>query len=290
MRKIIAICTFMVMTMALTGCDIKFIEKVDSSSSEETSVTLPEPEKELEVSETEIPDWEIDNSFEVGGLKIIRLDEPKTVYATGHNIVSTEPKSNATTLGKTSRGMEITKLGYSANGVWAYIEFGGEEGYMKDMYLSEDYIETETTTTEKPDTGSIVTTKPVETAVQGDLSPTTTTTSETETETSVQTQQTQQQTTAVPTDNRVSNIVYPNNPPSITNEYGMLFADTMVTYIVIRQTVSVHDTPSSGGTVLATYPIDTNVTCTGIGDSGWCRISMPDGRTGYIETQYLMKP
>lgn len=282
MRKMLAMCVMLVVMMSFTGCDIKFIEKVETTSSEaDQKITLPKPETSSG-QEVEVPDWEIDNSFEVEGIKIIPFDKPKTVYATGHNVVSSGPASGTSTLGKTSRGMEITKLGYSANGVWAYIEFAGEEGYMKDMYLSEEPIVVETTNTEATMPGSVVTEPPIETAVQGSLA-TTTPTEEENSSGSIT-----QQPVIAPSDNRISNITYPANPPSITSEYGMLFADTMVTYTVIRQTVNVYDTPL-GGVVLATYPPDSTVTCTGIGDSGWCRISMPDGKTGYIETQYLMK-
>lgn len=283
-KILIGLLTAMAMVTSFTGCGIKFVERVPKETSSEPTITLPAPGQGEAVDKDDEDTFQVKDTVKHDGIEFKILDEAKIVYALGEYIVKARPSKAAATIGSTTRGEAYAQTEYALNGDWVVIDFNGESGFISSIYLSNKPVEELITTTkpiedpgevEENSGGAVLIPRPEET------------TSITANVPTVE-QPENTKTTAAP-DDRVSNIKYPATPPSISVNNGVNFADTSMQCIVIQGAAIIYDIPSAGGTALAKVNPDYEITCTGIGENGFCRVTIPDGRTGFIETMHLMK-
>jgi cytoskeletal protein RodZ len=82
-------------------------------------------------------------------------------------------------------------------------------------------------------------------------------------------------------------IPYPDNPASTSINFGVVFADVNFTATTVSNNTVITSgpgkaLPSNGYVELKTLYKGLTVTCTGIGQNGYIRILMDDGRVGFI--------
>lgn len=88
-------------------------------------------------------------------------------------------------------------------------------------------------------------------------------------------------------------IAYPSNPRSTSINFGITFADVNFKANVLG-TITMNTgpgkvLPSTGFKALATYHAGDVVQCTGIGQNGYVRAVLSDGRVGFIDGLYLKR-
>ena len=312
-KKIISIVLILCFVLLFSGCDIKFIEKIETEDTT-VAVDLPtdnkntdEPHQEettSEVKETTAPiTLPPDKTTEVDGVSFVI--ENMTVYVKNDTVLYDSPSSKKTELGKVEKGDVLVSYGVSTDQMFNMVRFnGGDFCYILAKNVSYGYIakETEPIETEPPETEPPETEKPTKKPSSGNSSNSQSSNNTpivtnpppvvTQRPTRRPTQKPTQRPTRKPTTIQ-GGIPYPAHPSSTSVNFGVTFADVNIKVKVIK-TAKLNSGPakalnSNGYKTLQTFNTGTILQCTGIGANGWIRIKLANGTIGYIDGSYLIK-
>ena len=294
-------------TLSLSGCGIKFIEKVEPSTEESTSnlggiiidkttsastessksdesptdntlsqepdTTIPE-----ESSENATEPESITGIFKHSGITFIADDSLPTMYCMEECPVKSSPSIAARDLMVLKKGDFVTVQAVSEDNRWAQVSvYGGAASFMLYEYLTFEEVSPdnplnplETTTQE---------TTPSETVPPETIPPQTTVPIQTE----------PPQTEPPTTTSSYTRIPYPSNASSTSFNMGVEFADVILT-LTILEDIQVGDGPdyvsgSSGYNVITTLRKGDTIKCTGIGRNGFVRVEV-NGQIGFFDSQY----
>lgn len=310
--------------MSLTGCNVKFIEKVEPESTEsssenfgniiiessktESSETIKNETKEdistekntssseesssssiessQQPSQTEQPSTQKPGSFEYSGIIFISLDATPTMYCKEDCSAKVNPSVAAKDYTSLKKGDFVTVKAVSEDERWAMVSvYGGPAAFIKYEYLTDEEVRVEQSLSE--------------------LQPSTTESSSENTQTDSRTedsssQQTNQNTTSSqepsssyqqpsePVDN-YDGIPYPSNTSSTSFNMGVEFADVNISLTVRKDGTQISNGPdrisnSTGYYSLGTLNKGATIKCTGIGRNGYVRVEY-NGQTGFIDSK-----
>lgn len=263
---------------ALSGCSL--INKVEEESEPVSQTALPRPDNDT----VNIDDTQIEGSDIVDGVSFKILSEPKTMYVKDTVYIFESPSFSSGVAKKAGKGDMVIETAVSRD--WAEITFEtGKMGYIATSNLAETYedamkvydedvIPTRDPNRPNDDDGMVI----IDSSIGIHDEEETTDLFETSTEPVTEEQ-----------DERVSNITYPSNPVTETEEYGMKFAATDITATVIQGTANIYREPNAESVMVASFTQDGQVNCIGIGAGGWCKVKLPNDDIGYIESSHLMQ-
>lgn len=314
MKKIICYIFVCIAALSLTGCNIKFIEKVEPEPTTEPStgssfgtIIIDEPSKTpvASLNPTEEPSQsEADESTEpisteepttapleegafiYNDVKFIKDKESPTMWIASDCPAKTKPSMDAKDYTFLNRGDFVTLMAISDDGKWAMVSiYGGPSSFVEYSNLSEEEINsggqvgslttpTPEPTIQPPENTPEPTQEPTQTPVQ---TPTPSSTPEPTTE-------------PEPTEDNYTGIAFPANASSTSYNMGVEFADLTIT-LTIRKETSVSNGPeapssSSGYYSMGTLYAGDTIKCTGIGRNGFVRVEY-DGNIGYIDSRYV---
>lgn len=310
--------------MSLTGCNVKFIEKVEPESTEsssenfgniiiessktESSETTKNETKEdnstekntlsseesssssiessQQPSQTEQSSTQKPGSFEYSGITFISLDATPTMYCKEDCSAKVNPSVAAKDYTSLKKGDFVTVKAVSEDERWAMVSvYGGPAAFIKYEYLTDEEVRVEQSLSE--------------------LQPSTTESSSENTQTDLRTedsssQQTNQNTTSSqepsssyqqpsePVDN-YDGIPYPSNASSTSFNMGVEFADVNISLTVRKDGTQISNGPdrvsnSTGYYSLGTLNKGATIKCTGIGRNGYVRVEY-NGQVGFIDSK-----
>lgn len=310
--------------MSLTGCNVKFIEKVEPESTEsssenfgniiiessktESSETIKNETKEdsstekntlsseesssssiessQRPSQTEQPSTQKPGSFDYSEIIFISLDATPTMYCKEDCSAKVNPSVAAKDYTSLKKGDFVTVKAVSEDERWAMVSvYGGPAAFIKYEYLTDEEVRVEQSLSE--------------------LQPSTTESSSENTQTDSRTedsssQQTNQNTTSSqepsssyqqpsePVDN-YDGIPYPSNASSTSFNMGVEFADVNISLTVRKDETQISNGPdrvsnSTGYYSLGTLNKGTTIKCTGIGKNGYVRVEY-NGQVGFIDSK-----
>lgn len=278
------------------------IESSETESSETPSIEKPtEPEssetsESIESSETTTLK---ENQQEVNG--VIFNMETKEMFAKSDAKLYASAKLTGKHSSGVSQGSKITVLGISEDGKVAMVKIAsGPLYFMSYSYLSKDFIEYSTESSEEPpestpeSSQTSESTRPPESTSQSTTPPPESSERPSESttrpsESSEEPPESSERPTQPPVEERPAGggIPYPDNPESTSINFGVVFADVNFTATTVSNNTVITSgpgkaLPSNGYVELKTLYKGLTVTCTGIGQNGYIRILMDDGRVGFI--------
>lgn len=317
-RKLLTILMGFFLVMSLTGCDIKFIEKVEpestetstenfgdiiienskTESSENTNTEDTQKEPENTISETEssenIESSEIINessessessetqkpgTFEYSGITFISLEATPTMYCKENCSAKVNPSIAAKDYATLQKGDFVTVKAISEDERWAMVSvYGGPASFIKYEYLTEEEIRMEQTLSELPSYN--------ESSSTNESSQ-----SQTSTETNVPSSSEVQSSSQQPSEpvDTYAGIAYPSNASSTSFNMGVEFADVNITLTVRKDGTQISNGPdkvanSTGYYALGTLDKGSSIKCTGIGRNGYVRVDY-NGQIGFIDSK-----
>lgn len=306
-KKLLIILLCLTIPVIITGCDIKFIEKVEPEPTQETTeedfgsliieetsetTKLPETEnssentsetiKQTESTESTIStEPEEEGTFIYAGIKFIKDDTEPTMYCKEDCTAKISPSIVAKDYSALKKGEFVTVIAMSENNQWAMVSvFGGPSSFILNEFLTTEEIRQEQTLTQLETTSSE------------------TQSSETTTESSQSQQPSEQPQQPVssesyseyqePEDN-YSGIGFPSDASSTSFNMGVEFADVTATLRVRKDGTQISDGPDRVSNTTGYYSIGTlnkgdSISCTGIGRNGFVRVEY-SGNVGFIDSK-----
>lgn len=311
----------MMMSVSITGCGIKFIEKVEPTStvSESTEqfgdITIeptPEPTSEpteesseetttsSEVKPTEEPMPE--GMFEYDGVRFIRNDSKPTLYVLEDCPAKVSPNMSSKDYTFLYKGDFVTLSALSEDEKWAMVSiYGGPSSFVEYSCLTYEEVvvssqvselpsesestESTETTTETTDSESNVVSSTATSSQQESSSSSETRPSESSSSSSETYEEPSQEE---PVDD-YEGISFPSNASYTSFNMGVEFADVNITLYVRRGGAVISNGPdrpsnSTGYYIMGELLEGSSVRCTGIGRNGFVRVDY-DGETGFIDSK-----
>lgn len=312
-KKILPIILTLIIAMFLTGCNVKFIEKVEpeqakkstedfgsiiidetepskstQKSTQEQLEQTTESEKEID-SEIETSTEPIaDGTFEYGGVKFIRDDSSPTFYCKEDCVAKISPSSSSKDYTSLKKGDFVTLKAISADNKWAMVSiYGGPTSFVEYKYLTEEEIRQEQTINPL----STETASETLSEVQSEINTQQSSTSENQQQASTSSSQASQQSPVnnTPAEDTYSGIPYPSNASSTSYNMGVEFADVTITVTVRKDGTQISNGPdkianSTGYYCIGTLNKGDTIKCTGIGRNGYVRVEY-NGQIGFIDSK-----
>lgn len=308
-KKIILIFLGILLCLTLTGCNVKFIEKVENNNPSETEETedfgdiiieipSPSPGPVVESSpnpestdtpetsdpitpspvETEEPSSSPggdeglkEGEFEYGNMIFIRKEVSVTYWCKDDVDAKVSPSSSAKTYTSLKKGDFVTLMAVSKDDKWAMVSiYGGPSSFIQYEYLSEDEVIVQQEIEELPSPSPSPSEKP-----QVSSSP----------------EPPSYETPSPSPSDEYTGIGYPSNASSTSFNMGVEFADVTITLTVRKDNTQISNGPdvvsnSTGYYSLGTLNKGDTVKCTGIGRNGYVRVSY-GGQVGFIDSRYV---
>lgn len=280
------------------------IESSETESNETPSIEKPtEPEPESSETSESIESSETttlkENQQEVNGV-IFNMDT-REMFAKSDAKLYASAKLTGKSSSGVSQGSKVTVLGISEDGKVAMVKIAsGPLYFMSYSFLSVDFVEYSTESSEEPpestpeSSQTSESTRPPESTSQSTTPPPESSERPPESttrpsESSEEPPENSERPTQPPVEERPAGggIPYPDNPESTSINFGVVFADVNFTATTVSNNTVITSgpgkaLPSNGYVELKTLYKGLTVTCTGIGQNGYIRILMDDGRVGFI--------
>lgn len=287
----------------LTGCNVKFIEKVETTteSSEDLGhitgddLTDDDTHKEVTVSTVDTSKTTVttesseksetsssdDNKIKIGDYTFMYNEHTTTGYIKADTIAYTQPAKEAKEYQTLKKGDVVIVTGVSDCGTWNIVRIdGGPSVYMYAIDISYEYIEPDKTLSL-----SLSTESSEESSSE---------TSSSETSSSEQSSSSQQPDTPPsppPQEPEYQGIPFPSNPVSTTWNFGVEFADVYMNVTIRESGTQASNGPgkianSTGYVSIATFNKGDVVVCTGIGRNGFVRIDY-NGTVAFIDSKLV---
>lgn len=308
MKRNLLIITLLLFSVSLTGCNIKFIEKVEPEPTEETiaeenfgSLIIEETsESTTKISETtsesisETSEEESEETVEEGvfnyaGIKFLTDDTEPTLYCKEDCSAKISPSTVSKDYATLKKGEFVTLKAVSEDSKWAMVSvFGGPSSFVLNEYLTTEEIRQEQVLSEvAPVTSETQTTE----SVSNTESSSQTTQQQSTEQQPISSESSEQQTYQPPQEpvDNYSGIGFPSDASSTSFNMGVEFADVTVTLRVRKNGTQVSEGPdnvsnASGYYSLGTLNAGDSVSCTGIGRNGFVRVDY-GGTVGFINSK-----
>ena len=308
MKKIYLLITIVLTMLILSGCNIKFIEKIETTPT-------PTPPEEIFGEITIIPstptptpsnEFSEDWATEVyAGVLFYIKDTTSLYYCKMDGFAKIYPNEESRNYLELKKGDSVTLKGISADKTWAWISVYGEIAsfIQMDMLVAED----EEPTPDLSPTPEITQSPTQDITPTPEVQPSPTTTPE-PTQKPTPTPEATQEPTSTPiptvtptpeitqepttTPNRPNNVVtFPENPKSTFFNLGVEFAELDILLTVTKSNTIISSGPDevsewTGYEAVAVLNKGNMVKCIGIGRNGWAKV-IYNGKTGYIDAQFL---
>lgn len=309
-KKILPIILISIIAMSLTGCNVKFIEKVEPEQTEKSTEdfgsiiidetdssksTTSSTQKQSEQTQTTKSEEETDFSeqaepvsdgtFEYGGMKFIRDDSSPTFYCKENCVAKISPSSSSKDYTNLQKGDFVTLKALSVDNTWAMVSiYGGPTSFVEYKYLTEEEIRQEQTIAPLPSSE--------QSEVASETTSEETPVVEPQPASSEAPSQTQSQAPAsstAPQEDTYSGIPYPSNASSTSYNMGVEFADVTITVTVRKDGTQISNGPdkianSTGYYSLGVLNKGDTIKCTGIGRNGYVRVEF-NGQIGFIDSK-----
>jgi len=307
--------------MSLSGCNIKFIEKVESepstkknteesfgtiiidpsSETEKSSATVKddsEPSDEIktttqEASSEELPP-EPDGTFKYSGITFIKNEQSPTMWVLEDCPAKQKPTMDSQDYSFLYKGDFVSLTAVSTDNKWAMVSiFGGPSSFVEYKNLTFEEVVINSTVEDLPTETPTETSSETTTQEQPTTQPSTqdTHTSQESTSTEPSVEPTAEPSIEQQPEDEYTGIAFPSNASSTSFNMGVEFADVTITLTVRKDGTLVSNGPdlpsdSSGYYSIASLNAGTTIKCTGIGRNGYIRVEY-NGTIGFIDSRYV---
>ena len=298
-KRLLLITSLILISALLSGCNIKFIEKVKTETTESSEnfgeLNISETEDisektteeslsdnnistQKESSETESTENTNNGTFIYSNINFIADNTNKTMYCSEDCIAKRNPAVDATEYANLVKGDFVTLKAISENGEWAMVSIlGGPASFIKMKYLTDEYVQGEKILT------SLTSSQQSTTSSESSESTSTESTTKQE-DSSQQTSETSEEEI----EDNYGGIPYPSNASATSFNMGIEFADVNIGLTVRNNNIQISNGPdrvsnSTGYSSIGTLNKGDYVTCTGIGRNGYVRISI-NGSIGFVDS------
>lgn len=320
--------TFLILSMVIgiTGCDVKFIERVDPDKDlgnvEEKDPNLGEVPETTVIPATPTPAPTPKKNIQtISGIVFEMRDDILQVFLAENSITYKTPEDNAEKEEELLKGEPLNLMGQSEDKKWYMVKhFEGPVCYVEASKVSMSYVKPDTTVileptplpptaeptpatistpvpTKKPKPTPAPTKKPKKTpkpSVADDPDPNVK--PDTPSKPSGGNKPGKKpKPTKKPQKNpgyKTKGIPFPKNPEATSVNLGITFADVDMILRVTYDNTKANSGPGKATTSTGYFEKQTfmrgdTVSCTGIGQNGYCRVELPNNEIGFILGIYL---